>query len=182
MITGPLRDRFGLVARLDYYDDDELEAIVVRAAGILRRRRSTPTAPGRSPAARAARRASPTACCAGSATSPRCAATARSRDDTPQDGLAAVRRRRPRPRQGRPGDPRRDVRAVRRRPGRAVDRGDQRRRAARDRRGHVRAVPHPAGHDRPHAARAASRCRRPTSTSAWPFPPGGAGQPGLFDS
>lgn len=35
MITGPLRDRFGLVARLDYYDDDELEAIVHRAAGIL---------------------------------------------------------------------------------------------------------------------------------------------------
>ena len=36
MITGPLRDRFGLVARLDYYEDDELEAIVNRAAGILR--------------------------------------------------------------------------------------------------------------------------------------------------
>jgi Holliday junction DNA helicase RuvB len=35
MITGPLRDRFGLVARLDYYDDDELEAIVERAARIL---------------------------------------------------------------------------------------------------------------------------------------------------
>ena len=35
MITGPLRDRFGLVARLDYYDDQELEAIVRRAAGIL---------------------------------------------------------------------------------------------------------------------------------------------------
>ncbi len=35
MITGPLRDRFGLVARLDYYDDDELEAIVTRAARIL---------------------------------------------------------------------------------------------------------------------------------------------------
>jgi Holliday junction DNA helicase RuvB len=35
MITGPLRDRFGLVARLDYYDDDELHAIVRRAAGIL---------------------------------------------------------------------------------------------------------------------------------------------------
>ncbi len=35
MITGPLRDRFGLVARLDYYDADELEAIVIRAAGIL---------------------------------------------------------------------------------------------------------------------------------------------------
>ena len=35
MITGPLRDRFGLVARLDYYDEDELDAIVRRAAGIL---------------------------------------------------------------------------------------------------------------------------------------------------
>ena len=35
MITGPLRDRFGLVARLDYYADDELESIIRRAAGIL---------------------------------------------------------------------------------------------------------------------------------------------------
>ncbi len=35
MITGPLRDRFGLVARLDYYDDEELQSIVERAARIL---------------------------------------------------------------------------------------------------------------------------------------------------
>lgn len=35
MITGPLRDRFGLVARLDYYDESELDEIVRRAAGIL---------------------------------------------------------------------------------------------------------------------------------------------------
>jgi holliday junction DNA helicase RuvB len=35
MITGPLRDRFGLVARLDYYDANELQAVVVRASGIL---------------------------------------------------------------------------------------------------------------------------------------------------
>jgi Holliday junction DNA helicase RuvB len=34
-ITGPLRDRFGLVARLDYYTATDLEAIVARAAGIL---------------------------------------------------------------------------------------------------------------------------------------------------
>ena len=34
-ITGPLRDRFGLVARLDYYTAGDLEAIVERAAGIL---------------------------------------------------------------------------------------------------------------------------------------------------
>ena len=35
LITGPLRDRFGLVARLAYYDSGELRAIVTRAAGIL---------------------------------------------------------------------------------------------------------------------------------------------------
>ena len=34
-ITGPLRDRFGLVERLDFYTADDLEAIVARAAGIL---------------------------------------------------------------------------------------------------------------------------------------------------
>jgi Holliday junction DNA helicase RuvB len=34
-ITGPLRDRFGLVARLDYYDRVDLEAIALRAADIL---------------------------------------------------------------------------------------------------------------------------------------------------
>jgi len=35
LITGPLRDRFGLVARLDYYGPGDLEAIVARAARIL---------------------------------------------------------------------------------------------------------------------------------------------------
>ena len=35
LITGPLRDRFGFTARLDYYSVEELEAIVVRAAHIL---------------------------------------------------------------------------------------------------------------------------------------------------
>jgi holliday junction DNA helicase RuvB len=35
LITGPLRDRFGFVARLDYYDATDLEAVVLRAARIL---------------------------------------------------------------------------------------------------------------------------------------------------
>ena len=35
LITGPLRDRFGLVARLDYYEVDDLDAIVGRTADIL---------------------------------------------------------------------------------------------------------------------------------------------------
>lgn len=35
LITGPLRDRFGFVARLDYYTTDDLKLIVTRAAQIL---------------------------------------------------------------------------------------------------------------------------------------------------
>jgi Holliday junction DNA helicase RuvB len=35
LITGPLRDRFGLVARLEFYEPSDLEAIIIRTAGIL---------------------------------------------------------------------------------------------------------------------------------------------------
>jgi Holliday junction DNA helicase RuvB len=35
LITGPLRDRFGLTARLDYYEPEDLRSIVGRTAGIL---------------------------------------------------------------------------------------------------------------------------------------------------
>jgi Holliday junction DNA helicase RuvB len=35
LLSSPLRDRFGMVARLDYYAPDELSAIVVRSAHIL---------------------------------------------------------------------------------------------------------------------------------------------------
>ncbi len=35
LLTGPLRDRFGMAFRLDYYTPEELSAIVVRSAGIL---------------------------------------------------------------------------------------------------------------------------------------------------
>jgi holliday junction DNA helicase RuvB len=35
MITGPLRDRFGFVARLDFYEPEDLEAILDRSAHIL---------------------------------------------------------------------------------------------------------------------------------------------------
>ena len=106
LITGPLRDRFGLVARLDYYDADELEAIVARAAGILgvahRRRRAR---------AEIARRARGTPRIANRLLR-RVRDFAEVRGDgvvdaaTARDGLAAVRRRRARPRQGRPRHPR----------------------------------------------------------------------------
>ncbi len=35
MLTAPLRDRFGVVCRLDYYTQEELEYIVIRNAGLL---------------------------------------------------------------------------------------------------------------------------------------------------
>jgi Holliday junction DNA helicase RuvB len=35
LLTSPLRDRFGIVQRLEFYDQKELQAIVQRAAGIL---------------------------------------------------------------------------------------------------------------------------------------------------
>jgi holliday junction DNA helicase RuvB len=35
LVTGPLRDRFGFVARLELYDDSELEQIVMRSSRLL---------------------------------------------------------------------------------------------------------------------------------------------------
>jgi Holliday junction DNA helicase RuvB len=35
LLTSPLRDRFGIVQRLEFYDVDELTRIIVRSAGIL---------------------------------------------------------------------------------------------------------------------------------------------------
>ena len=68
MISPPLRSRFGLVNRLDYYPADDLQqrrAALRAAAGT---RPSSPTPRSRSRAVRAARPASPTTCCAGCAT------------------------------------------------------------------------------------------------------------------
>ena len=70
LLATPLRDRFGIPLRLIFYTPAELELIVTRGARMLGMP-LTGTAPPRSPAAPAARRASPGACCAGCATSPR---------------------------------------------------------------------------------------------------------------
>ena len=169
-ITGPLRDRFGLVARLDYYEPDDLEAIVTRAAGILGVQRRRRRAPARSPG-----RARGT---------PRIAnrLLRRVRDFAEVKGDGTVdlrhrvrraghlRRRRARPRQGRPRHPVGHLRALRRRPGRAVDARHQRGRADRDRRGRLRAVPHPGRPAHAHAPRARAPPRPPSPTSASPRP------------
>jgi Holliday junction DNA helicase RuvB len=35
LLTSPLRDRFGIICRLDYYDPEDLKKVIIRAAGIL---------------------------------------------------------------------------------------------------------------------------------------------------
>jgi hypothetical protein len=64
LLTNPLRDRFGIPVRLNFYTPEELEKIVERGARILGMPLAT-TARWRSPGGRAARRASPAGCCAG---------------------------------------------------------------------------------------------------------------------
>ena len=70
LITTPLRERFGIPLRLNFYTPPELERIVGRAARAARPLALPPAGQGRSRAAPAARRGSPDGCCAGCATSP----------------------------------------------------------------------------------------------------------------
>ena len=82
LITGPLRDRFGLVARLDYYESADLQSIVERTATIIEAPLSTE---GAREIARA-RRALPTGCCAACATTPTSRPTATSTPTWPSEG------------------------------------------------------------------------------------------------
>ena len=81
LLTSPLRARFGIVHRLDFYSDDDIREIVHPVGADPRRADRPGRGAARSRGARAARRASPTGCCAASATTRRCAPTARSRSD-----------------------------------------------------------------------------------------------------
>src|ERR687897_208044 len=148
-ITGPLRDRFGVVARLDYYTAADLEAIVHRAAGILgveiddagcreiaRRARGTPRIANR--------------------------LLRRVRDFAEGRSDGRVDRR--------TAHPARAVPRVGRRAGRPVHPGHQRRRANRDCRGRVRAVPHPAGPAHAHAPRPGRPAHRVGAPRSHPTP------------
>ena len=75
LLPGPLRDRFGFTAHLEFYEAADLDRIVHRSAGPARRRADGGgLGRDRVPLARHAR-GSPTGCCGGSATSPRSAPT-----------------------------------------------------------------------------------------------------------
>jgi Holliday junction DNA helicase RuvB len=73
VLTGPLRDRFGFTAHMEFYEPHELQQVLTRPRSSAWT--SSRTAPRRSPGGRVARPASPTACCAACATTPKCALT-----------------------------------------------------------------------------------------------------------
>ena len=83
LLTTPLRDRFGIPVRLNFYTVEELEQVVRRAARLLGVDARPRMARARSPGARAARRALPGGCCAGCATSPMPRAPTRSTPRSP---------------------------------------------------------------------------------------------------
>ena len=152
LLTTPLRDRFGIQHRLEHYGPDDLATIVRRSARLLGVEISDDGA---------------VAIAARSRGTPRVAnrLLKRVRDYaevrhsgvvTRGSGGRGARSARGRPRgtrPPRPRDPARDLRAVRRRPGRALDARGRGRRGVRHDRGRVRALPAPARADRAHAAR-----------------------------
>ena len=178
LLTGPLRDRFGFTAHMDFYEPAELERVLRRSAGILgvelRRRRRAP----RSPAAPAARRASPTGCCAGSATTPRSAPTAWSPATSPGPRWRSTTSTS----SASTGSTAPCSSALCRRfgggPVGRVDAGRRGRGGSRDRRGGLRAVPGARRAAGPHAARP-GRHRGGWSHLGVPLPPGG-GPAALF--
>ena len=167
LITGPLRDRFGLVepARLLRRPTTSRPSSCAPAGilGVADRRRPAPT---RSPAGPGARPASPTASCAGCATSPRCGPTATSTRPPParawpcSASTSSASTRSTGPSSRRSATASAAVRSGLSTLAISVER------AHRDRRGRLRAVPHPAGPAHAHAARAGWPPRRRGRTSA----------------
>ena len=164
LLPGPLRDRFGFTAHLEFYEPADLEQIVRRSAGLLdvelrpdgaseisRRSRGTPRI-----ANRLLRRVRDYAQVRADGVVTR---------DLARAALDALRGRRVGARPARPRGARRAVPPLRRRPGRAEHARRRRRRGARDRRGGRRAVPGPQRPARAHAARPGRHARRPGSTS-----------------
>ena len=65
MVSAPLRSRFGMTARLDYYNAEEMQKIIVRSAQLVRRGDRRSRARPRSRRAHAEPRARRTICCVG---------------------------------------------------------------------------------------------------------------------
>ena len=154
LLTNPLRDRFGIPVRLNFYTEEELEKIVTRGARVLkigmtpdganeiaRRARGTPRIAGR-----LLRRVRDFASAADAASIDRAIA---------DNALQRARGRCRRPRCHGPALSHHHRDELRRRPGRRRDHGGGAVRAARCHRGHHRAVPDSVRLSAAHPARAA---------------------------
>ena len=159
LLTNPLRDRFGIPVRLNFYTEAELELIVNRGArvlgiGMTRGRRQRDRAPLARHAAHRRPAAAPRA---------RLRPCRQGRQDRPQarrQGAARARGRRRRPRRDGPPLSHDHRRELRRRAGRRRDAGRRAVGAARRHRGDHRAVPDPEGLPAAHAARPADHRAR----------------------
>ncbi len=169
LLPGPLRDRFGFTAHLEFYEPHELDRIVHRSAGLLdvplqaaRLRRDRLALPGhaadRQPAAAPGPRLRPGPC------------RRRRHPRHRPSGAGALRGRRVRARPARPGRARRALPPLRRGTRRGQHARGRGRRGARDRGGGGGAVPGPVRPARAHAPGSGGHCRRPGGTSAWRFP------------
>ena len=172
----PLRDRFGFTGHLDFYSDRRagprsLERSAAAARGRRRRRRASP----RSPAGPGARPASPTGCCAGSATGPRCTADGIVDREAARRGAGAVTTSTSGAWTGSTGRCSRRCAAVRWRTGRPVDAGGRRGGGDRHRRDGRRAVPGARGASCSGRPGAGPPRRWPGSTWGWPRRAGSAG-------
>ena len=90
LLPGPLRDRFGFTARLEFYEAADLDRIVHRSAGLLGVE-LTPEGAAEIASRSRGTRGSPTGCCAGSATTPRSRPTASSPTTSPAAGSRSTR-------------------------------------------------------------------------------------------
>ena len=179
LLTNPLRDRFGIPVRLNFYSEAELEQIVNRGARVLgigvtadganeiaRRARGTPRIAGRLLRRRARFR--------------RRRRRGRDRSRRRRQGARRARGRCRRPRCHGPAlsDDHRDE--LRRRPGRRRDARRGAIGAARRHRGHHRALSDPVRLPAAHAARPADHRPRASGISASPEPSRDPAQFGLF--
>jgi tol-pal system-associated acyl-CoA thioesterase len=152
MLTNPLRDRFGIVSRLEFYDHAELTKIVQRSAGLLK---ATLAPEGASEIASRARHAAHREPAAAPGARLRAGeGRRRGHEAGGRGGAEDARRRRAGLRPHGPQAPPRADREVLRRPGRPGEPRPRDRRGGRHDRGRPRALPHPAGLPAAHAARA----------------------------
>ena len=90
LLTAPLLTRFPIRERLDYYQADQLQQIVVRSARLLNVEIEDEGRAAKSPAAAAAPRASPTTSSAACAITPRCRHEGRITADVADKALAML--------------------------------------------------------------------------------------------